>query len=140
MSNKFFQSIRQPETVNLPVNGALLPGIFVTSDGAQLSASTAGTGRNLLLGNREFYDQDVTTAYADGETGVAYKLMPEDKIQALLVAGTYTYGQELTINASGQLAAAAATNVVVAFYEQAGATLATTELADVTVANSYVKA
>lgn len=131
---------REPETINLPVAGAYLPGIFVKASATQLTQATAGTGRNMLLSNRRFYDQDLNTAYASGDTGVAYRLQPDDEFQAQFAAGTYAKGDELTIDANGRLAAAAATNVVVAFYDGAGATLTAGDLDDIVIANSYVKA
>lgn len=131
---------RQPHTITGLVNGALLPASFVTFDGTDLSQATSGVGRLFVLTNRDFYTQSITDAYADNETGLAYRLEPEAEFQAVFAAGTYTYGQELTVNASGQLAAAASTNRVVAFFDQAGATLSAGDLADVVIANSYVKA
>jgi|TARA_Y100000296_G_C5180054_1_gene263554 hypothetical protein len=130
----------QPETVNLPVAGAYLPGTFVKSDGATLTQAADATGRLLLLSNRDMYTQGVTDAYAADETGVAYRIQPEYEMQAAFAAGTYTTGQELTLNASGQLTAAAATNLVVAFFDQAGATLTAGQLADVVIADTYTKA
>ena len=129
----------QPETENLPVAGAYKPGLLVTSDGSQLSQATVDEGKFLVLSNREFYDHGVETAYTSGETGVAYRVKPDDEVQCRMAADTYTYGQELTINASGQLAAAAATNRVVAYFDQAGGAVTADALADVVIANSYVK-
>lgn len=132
---------KQPETVNLPVSGAYLPATFVESTGSALTQiTTAVDKRPLLLGNRDFYSQDITTAYTSGETGVAYKLEPGMEVQAAMAAGTYAYGAPLTVAASGRLAAATAGAVVVAWYDQAGATLSAGDLADVVIANSYVKA
>jgi hypothetical protein len=56
-----------------------------------------------------------------------------------MAAATYTYGQELTVAASGRLAAAASTNIVVGFARQAGAVSAG-DLLDFEVANFYTKA
>ena len=142
MANKVYRGPvdRQPKTISLPVSGALLPSTFVDSDGSQLSQKTTGTGRVLVLGNREFYGQDNVTAYADTETGNAYRAEPDQEYQVAMAAGTYTHGQELTIGASGRAVAAASTDVVVAYFDGAGATLTAGDLADVVIANSYVKA
>lgn len=131
---------QQPHTITGLVNGALLPATFVTFDGTDFNQATSGAGRLLVLTNRDFYTQSILDAYADNETGIAYRPRPEDEFQSTMAAGTYTYGQELTVNASGQLAAAASTNVVVAFFDQAGATLSAGDLADVVIASKYVKA
>lgn len=131
---------REPETINLPVNGALVPGTCVSSDGAQFSAKVTAPGRNLLLSNRRFYDQDADTAYVSGETGVAYRLEPEQEYTWAMAADTYAFGDELTVAASGRLAKAVSTDLVVAYYDQSGATLLAGDRADVVIAISYVKA
>jgi hypothetical protein len=97
-------------------------------------------GRLFILGNRQFYEQDDVTAYASGDTGILYRLEVEQNYRAIFAAATYTDGQELTINSSGQFAAAATTNRVIAFFDQAGATLSANDLGELVIANSYVKA
>lgn len=132
---------RSPRTISdKTVAAALLPGTAVFVGTTLTQATAVSGGRLALLSNREFFDQSVTTAYASGDTGVAYRLEPEMEVQWAMAAGTYTLGQELTVAASGRLAAAASTNVVVAYYDQAGATLAAGALADVVIANRYTKA
>jgi hypothetical protein len=93
-----------------------------------------------LLGNRDFYDHDADTAYASGDTAVAYELVPTEKYVARFAAATYTYGQELTVSTAGRLAAAASTNVVVAYYAGSGVALSAGDLDEIVIANSYVKA
>ena len=133
----------QPKTISKPVTGALLPGTFVTIGASALTQATAPGGRVGILGARDFYNQDALTAYTSGETGVAYRVEPELEFQVAVAAGTYTFGQELTIGASGRLAAAASTNVVVAFFDdasKAGVAQSAGALCDVVIANSYTKA
>lgn len=131
---------RQPQTLNKTVTGALLPGTAVLIGGASFTQATTPTaGRIGLLSNRNFYEQGLTDAYVSGEAAVAYRLEPEQEYQWAMAAATYTQGQELTIAAGGRLAAAASTNVVVAFFDQAGGAVAAGELADVVIARSYVK-
>lgn len=130
------------------VSGALLPATAVFVGATQFTQATAVSGGRLaLLGDREFYALGISTAtdplltpYASGETGIAYLLEPQDEVQWAMAAGTYTNGQELTVGAAGRLTAAASGNVVVAHFDQAGATLAAGALADVCVANHYTKA
>lgn len=132
---------RAPRTISdKTVAAALLPGTAVFVGTTLTQATAVSGGRLALLSNRDYYDQSVTTAYASGDTGVAYRLEPEMEVQWAMAAGTYTLGQELTVSASGRLTAAASTNVVVAHYDQAGATLAAGALADVVIANRYTKA
>jgi len=132
---------REPETINLPVGAALVPGVIVKSSGTALAVATAATGRNFILGNRRFVGQAISTAYASGETAVAFRLEPEQEYYAQLAAAAYTVGQELTVGAGGVLAAAASGNTVLFYFdEKAGRTLAAQGFADVVVANAYVKA
>lgn len=143
MANNIYRGASNvaPETINLPVAGAYLPGTWVDSDLSELTQITVAAGkRPLLLANRSFYDQDTATAYTSGETGVAYRVTPEMPVQCAMAAATYAYGAELTISTAGRLAAATSGDVVVAFFDQAGGAVTAGELADVVIANFYVKA
>lgn len=129
------------------VSGALLPATAVFIGATQLTQATAPTGGRLaLLANRDYYgllsdaSAGLLNAYASGDTGIAICLEPDLEVSWAMAAGTYTYGQELTVAASGRLAAAATGNVVVAYYDQAGATLTAGQIADVVMANYYTKA
>lgn len=125
---------REPETINLPVTGAYLPGTFVTSDGAEMTQAADAEGRVFLLSNRQFYEQGPDDAYAAGETAVAYRLEPEQEYQARFAAGTYAKGDALTVNASGQMATAGDDVVVVAYYDGEGATLEAGDRDDIVIA------
>ena len=132
---------REPETKgDKTLAAALVPGVFVKQNATNYVAATAGTGRNFILGNRREYGQDINTAYVIGETGQVYKLEPEQEYTAQLAAAAYTLGQELTVGAGGVLQAAASTNVVVAFFDEADRTLSSAGKADIVIANAYVKA
>jgi hypothetical protein len=131
----------EPRTISdKTVAGAYLPGTAVIIGATTLVQATAPGGRIGLLSNREFYDQSALTAYASGDTGVAYRLEPEAEFQWAMAAATYTFGQELTIGAAGRLVAAASGNTVVAFFDQPGAVIAAGALCDVVIANQYTKA
>lgn len=148
MANRIFRSAREtPRTLShIPVAGALLPGTAVFVGATLAQAASASGGRLALLGDRDFYGiasattEPLLTPYVSGETGIAYLLEPDHEVQWAMAAGTYTTGQELTVSAAGRLTAAVATNIVVAHFDQAGATLAAGALADVCVANFYTKA
>jgi hypothetical protein len=127
----------QPKTISLPVTGALTPGVFVASTGSALAATTDAGKRLLLLSNREFYDQTDDGAYESGDTGVAFPVRPEQEFRAQVAADTYAYGAALTLTTGGVLAAATDGDIVVAFYDQADATLGATTLADVVIASKY---
>ncbi|WP_242462173.1 hypothetical protein [Erwinia rhapontici] len=132
---------REPETINLPVAGAYLPGVVVkknTTGGVTVAADAAG--RLLILGNRRFIGQDINTAYAANETGVQYRVEVDQEYNVRLAAAAYTVGQELTVGAGGIFKAAVAGDIVVAtFDEKAGRTLAAAGFADVVIVNSYAK-
>jgi hypothetical protein len=140
MANVIFRGPigRQPRTVNKPVAGAYLPGTFVEETATTLAQiTTALAKRPLLLSNMDFKDQDVATAYASGNTGIALELEPGMVVQARVAAATYAKGEPLTIAASGRLAAATAGTVVVAFFEDTPGAKAAGDLVDVIIANSY---
>jgi hypothetical protein len=150
--NRIFRSAyeRARTVSDRTVSGALLPGTAVFIGATQLTqAASASGGRLALLGDRDFYapsaagfnaTDPLMTPYTSGETGIAYLLEPDNEVQWAVAAGTYTNGQELTVAASGRLAAAVAGNIVVAYFDQTGATLAAGALADVCIANFYTKA
>lgn len=131
---------KQPITVSDKlVAGAYLPGVFVEVTATQLALiTTAIAKRPLLLSNREFYDQDIETAYASGDTGVAYELEPGMVFQARVAAATYAKNAPLTIGASGYLVAATTGTVVVAFFDDTPGAKSAGALVDVVIANSYV--
>lgn len=130
----------QPRTINLPVAGAYVPGTFVENTATQLSQITTPVDkRPLILGQFDMTTKAVTDAYTSGDTGVGYELRVGDTFQASLAAATYTKNQPLTISASGRLAAAATTNIVVAFFDDTPGAYAAGALADVVIANFYTK-
>lgn len=137
---------RQPKTVSdKTVAGAYLPGTFVTEGASTLTQATTAAGLLRLLASRDFYSagaMDATdpllTAYASGDTGVAFRIEPGQEYQAAVAAATYTFGQELTVGASGRLVAAATGNTVVAFAKEAG-TKTAGSLLDVEIAHFYTK-
>jgi len=149
MANRIYRgpNDRQPHTVSdKSVAGAYLPGTFVTEGATTLTQATAAGGLLRLLSDRDFLStahfdasHPLKTAYANGDTAVAYVIEPAQRYQAAVAAATYTYGQELTVAAAGRLAAAASGDVVVAFCQSAGVKAAG-DLVDVEIANHYTKA
>lgn len=127
----------QPRTVTGTVAGAYLPGYFVTKSGTELTVAATGAARVFLLSNREFYDQVSTDAYESGDTGNAYRLKPEQEYRAIAAIDTYAEGAPLTVNASGQLAAATTGDVVIGYADEAK-TLAAAGFLNFVVANAYV--
>lgn len=138
---------RQPVTTDArTVNGALLPCTFVTETATQFNQATAAGPNLRLLANRDFYstgqldaNDPLKTAYASGDTGVAYVLEPGQRYLVAVAAATYSYGQALTVAAAGRMAAATTGNVVVAFSREVGARSAG-DLIEVEIANFYAQA
>ncbi|NUL36634.1 hypothetical protein [Kosakonia sacchari] len=134
---------REPLTVNLPVNGAYNPGSIVYEANGKLVLSAGTEPRWMILSNRRFTGQDVSTAYTSGETGVAYRVEGEQEYNAMLVGAAYTKGMELKRSASpaGAFAAAASGEQVVAVFDEADRTLATNGLGDIVILSvPYIKA
>lgn len=132
---------KQPRTIDKPVTGALLPGVFVEDLAASLAViTTAVAKRPLLLTNRDYAGQDIATAYVSGETGSAYEIEPGMVVQARVAAATYTKNQPLTIGANGYLTAATAASIVVAFFDDVPGAKGAGALCDVVIANSYTAA
>lgn len=140
MANRIYRGpvTRQPLThSDRTVAGAYKPGVFGTLTASVFTVSATAEANLYLLANRDFYNQDTVTAYASGDTGVAYRIEPGQEYQAICVAGDYDLGDPLTITTGGKLTLAASDDIVVAFYDQADATLAGDALADVVIANFY---
>lgn len=141
---------RQPIAISdKTVAGAYLPCTFVTEGPSTLTQAAAFAANLRLLGNRDFFSpvssfftstDPLLTAYASGDTGVAFVLEPGQTYQAAVAAATYTFGQELTVAASGRLAAASSGNTVVGFFRSTGAAKSAGDLVDFEVANFYTKA
>lgn len=128
----------QPRTISKPVAGAYLPGTFVEETATQLSQITTALGKlPMILGNLDFKDQDVATAYTSGDTGIAYHLEPGQVYQARVAAATYAKDAPLTIGASGRLTAATAATPVVAFFSDTPGAKSAGDLVDVVIANTY---
>lgn len=140
---------KQPRTVSDQVlAGAYKPGVICTSDGATLTVATASDmgERVYILGIRDFYGQwDATTApaetaYASGDTAVAYEPAPGDVFQVRLLNATYAKGDKLTLDADGYLAKAVdspAGDVVVAYFDDTAGAYTAGALADVVWANAF---
>lgn len=130
---------RQFRTINKPVTGALLPGTFVEETATNLAQiTTALAKRPLILMNLDFKDQDIATAYTDGDTGVAIEIEEGMAVQARVAAATYAKGAPLTIAAAGRLAAATSGTKVVAFFDDVPGAKAAGALVDVIVADGYI--
>ena len=132
----------EPQTVNLPVAGAYNPGIFVTSDGAELTVATGGDqdANLLVLSNLRLGGQDIGTAYVADATGVAYIPAPNEQYHVRMKAAAYAVGDPLMVDASGYLAVATAGKPIIAHFDGVAGAIAAGGFADVRIANSTAKA
>lgn len=124
----------EPESVSdKKTAGAYLPGILVTEGAATLTVATASDMNEelLVLSNRQFYDQDIATAYASGDTAVAYRPKPGEVYQVRLANATYAKGAALTIGASGYLTAVGDAEVIYAYFDDTPGAFTAGTLADV---------
>lgn len=133
---------RQPRSINLPITSAALPGALVKRVGETLVEAAAGDveGDLMILSNAEFLGQDIATAYASGDTAVAYVAEPQQDYQGRMAAATYAVGDLLTVGASGRFAAASAGDLVYARFNGTAGAVSAGDLADIIVANSFVMA
>lgn len=127
----------EPQTVNLPVASTYTPGTLVTASTTALTVTTSAEVDLHVLANRDFYDQDVATAYASGDTGVAYKTRPGDLMQVRMAAATYAYNQALTVGASGRLEDAGSDDIVVAIFKDTAGAYSAGDLAKVEFVSKY---
>jgi hypothetical protein len=144
MPNVIFRGTTQvqPVTVNLPVTSTALPGSMVVVVGETVVVAVAADVEKelLVLSNNEFIGQAVETAYVSGDTSTAYETKPGDAFQVRMAAATYAVGDLLSIGALGRLEVAVAGEVVIARYAGVAGAIGAGALADVTIANSFVKA
>ena len=106
----------RPPTITATIVGALLPGVLVkkTSTGSLTIAGSGDSDEDLyLLGQREWFEQGLQTAYKTGDSGVAWVLRPTLVYQCRLAAATYAVGDELTVGASGYLTKTVSTGEIV---------------------------
>lgn len=129
---------REPETLNIAVTGAYLPGVAVVTSTGTVAAD--GLGRFGILSNRRMLGQDIDTAYAADETGIVYRVEPEQEYQVRTSAAAYTAGQELTVTTAGVFKAAASGEAVVAVCDGAKTTTSGSPFLDIVIVSRYIKA
>lgn len=133
---------KQPHTVNLPVTGTLLPGTLVEDVAGVLTTLTTAMKKNFyVLGELDIIGRSVATAYADGETAIAYECEDHQVYQCRMAAATYAKGDALTIGASGRMTKASTiSTVVVAYFSDDNLVASAGDLADCIIANAHTTA
>lgn len=136
---------REPVTITGTFKVATHPGTFVACGATGIASlekpKSSKGGRVFLVQNSRFKGQTIKQPYAAGESGVAFRIEPEQEYYAQLADGSYAPQAELAVGTDGRLKAAAAGEQVVAYFDEAKARTISggNGWADVVIANSYTK-
>ena len=123
----------------LKFTAATLPGLAVSITAGQFVLAATSKTDFFITHNRAYIGETVDTAVPAGETGEAFKPVPQYEFNVRFAAATYAPGAVLSI-ANGQFKAAVAGEVAVAVFDEAASrAIAANGLGDIRIlANSYV--
>ena len=111
-----------PVTLEKQVTTALTPGTIVkvstSTDKFEVAGADDDRAELLVLTNDRGTEQGVDTAYTADDTGFAYRILPGQKLNVRSTAVAWNPGQAVTVAASGQIAAAGASDVILGFVEE----------------------
>ena len=110
------------------------PGTFVNFDGAAFMPASDMSKKLFVLGANDFAGQDAETETAVGASAIGYVVGPNDLMSVRISAGTYAYGDQLTMGTAGTLKKAASGDHVVAFYEDADGVAAAGDRKNISIA------
>lgn len=131
--------LAQPDSRTLKFTASTLPGLAVSITAGQFVLAATSRADFFITHNRAYIGETVDTAIPAGETGEAFKPVPQYEFNVRFAAATYAPGAVLSI-ANGQFKAAAAGEVAVAVFDEAASrAIAANGLGDIRIlANSYV--
>lgn len=131
--------LAQPDSRTLKTGASILPGLAVQVTAGVFQLATNSKSDFFIMHNRAYIGETVDTAVPSGETGEAFKPVPQYEFNVRFAAATYAPGAILSI-AAGQFKAAATGEVAVAVFDEAASrAIAANGLGDVRIlANSYV--
>lgn len=131
--------LAQPDSRTLKTGASILPGLAVQVTAGVFQLATNSKSDFFIMHNRAYIGETVDTAIPSGETGEAFKPVPQYEFNVRFAAATYAPGAVLSI-ASGQFKAAATGEVAVAVFDEAASrAIGANGLGDVRIlANSYV--
>lgn len=131
--------LAQPDSRTLKTGASILPGLAVQVTAGVFQLATNSKSDFFIMHNRAYIGETVDTAVPSGETGEAFKPVPQYEFNVRFAAATYAPGAVLSI-AAGQFKAAATGEVAVAVFDEAASrAIAANGLGDVRIlANSYV--
>jgi hypothetical protein len=131
--------LAQPDSRTLKTGASILPGLAVTVTAGVFQLAATSKVDYFIMHNRAYIGETVDTAVPSGETGEAFKPVPQYEFNVRFAAATYAPGAVLSI-AAGQFKAAATGEVAVAVFDEAASrAISANGLGDVRIlANSYV--
>lgn len=131
--------LAQPDSRTLKTGASILPGLAVTVTAGVFQLASTSKVDFFIMHNRAYIGETVDTAVPSGETGEAFKPVPQYEFNVRFAAATYAPGAVLSI-AAGQFKAAATGEVAVAVFDEAASrAIGANGLGDVRIlANSYI--
>ena len=131
--------LAQPDSRTLKTGASILPGLAVTVTAGVFQLAATSKVDYFIMHNRAYIGETVDTAVPSGETGEAFKPVPQYEFNVRMAAATYAPGAVLSIVA-GQFKAAATGEVAVAVFDEAASrAVGANAFGDVRIlANSYV--
>lgn len=131
--------LAQPDSRTLKTGASILPGLAVQVTAGVFQLATNSKSDFFIMHNRAYIGETVDTAIPSGETGEAFKPVPQYEFNVRFAAATYAPGAVLSI-AAGQFKAAATGEVAVAVFDEAASrAIGANGLGDVRIlANSYI--
>lgn len=131
--------LAQPDSRTAKTGASILPGLAVVLTAGVFQLAATSKTDFFIMHNRAYIGETIDTAVPSGETGEAFKPVPQYEFNVRMAAATYTPGQILSV-ASGQFKAAVTGEVAVAAFDEAASrAVGANGFGDVRIlANSYV--
>ena len=131
--------LAQPESRTAKTGASILPGLAVVLTAGVFQLAATSKTDFFIMHNRAYIGETIDTAIPSGETGEAFKPVPQYEFNVRMAAATYTPGQVLSVVAGQFKAAVTGEVAVAAFDEAASRAVGANAFGDVRIlANSYV--
>lgn len=131
--------LAQPDSRTAKTGASILPGLAVVLTAGVFQLAATSKTDFFIMHNRAYIGETIDTAVPSGETGEAFKPVPQYEFNVRMAAATYTPGQALSVVAGQFKAAVTGEVAVAAFDEAASRAVGANAFGDVRIlANSYV--
>lgn len=131
--------LAQPDSRTAKTGASILPGLAVVLTAGVFQLAATSKTDFFIMHNRAYIGETIDTAVPSGETGEAFKPVPQYEFNVRMAAATYTPGQVLSVVAGQFKAAVTGEVAVAAFDEAASRAVGANAFGDVRIlANSYV--